>query len=442
MTSVGVQGLLFITGVIAARLLGPSDRGYLALILTVATTISQFGSLGLPLAVTFELSAGRTTIGALVRSIGPPVARQIAAVTAGQAVAMVVLLQVSSVPTAAAWVSVAVVPLTLIQTFAVAAIQGTQRFGAMNVVRILPLGVYAIGLPALAIAGDVTLLSTTIVWVTAYGAGAIAGVVACRSARDAPAPDGSAQDPAAADGPARGAAADTPAGDQSNVEPDLRAMRRFGLRGFLGWVSPTDTLRVDQLVVGLVLPARALGLYVAALAFTNLPRFLAQGIGLVAYPAVARAPDGPERRRAMIVYTAFGSGLSVMTCGVLALLSDPLVRIAFGDEFGAASGPLRVLLGATALLCIRRVVSDVLRGAGQEQRGSQAEAVSWIVLIPGLVLLADPYGLYGVAVTLAITYAVALAVIVVLAARSGWSESPPAAPPGGPDPADLSPPAR
>ena len=47
-SAVAIQGLVLVTGVLAARVLGPIDRGHLALIWTVALVLAQFGTLGLP----------------------------------------------------------------------------------------------------------------------------------------------------------------------------------------------------------------------------------------------------------------------------------------------------------------------------------------------------------------------------------------------------------
>ena len=71
----------------------------------------------------------------------------------------------------------------------------------------------------------------------------------------------------------------------------------FGLRGILSANSATDIARPDQIALALFLPSRALGLYVVALAITNLPYFIAKAIGIAAFPAVAREPDPTVARR-------------------------------------------------------------------------------------------------------------------------------------------------
>ena len=66
-----------------------------------------------------------------------------------------------------------------------------------------------------------------------------------------------------------------------------------------GGSPPVETYRVDQSVVALFLAPTALGYYVAALAFTNLPRFVAQSFAIVANPAIARQPTHEAATRSM-----------------------------------------------------------------------------------------------------------------------------------------------
>lgn len=49
------QGALIISGVLAARILGVEDRGYLALLAAFPLVLSQLGGLGVPQAVTYQL---------------------------------------------------------------------------------------------------------------------------------------------------------------------------------------------------------------------------------------------------------------------------------------------------------------------------------------------------------------------------------------------------
>jgi O-antigen/teichoic acid export membrane protein len=57
-SGVFAQGVLVVTGVVAARTLGPTDRGYLALVVLVPTVLVLAGNIGLPLATTYFMAKG------------------------------------------------------------------------------------------------------------------------------------------------------------------------------------------------------------------------------------------------------------------------------------------------------------------------------------------------------------------------------------------------
>jgi O-antigen/teichoic acid export membrane protein len=198
---------------------------------------------------------------------------------------------------------------------------------------------------------------------------------------------------------------------ESSEAPSRGAMLRFGSKSVLGWASPVENFRLDQLVVGLFLSPVALGLYVAGLALTNLPRFIAQSVGIVAYPAVAAKATPIEARRT--VWTFFWGTVAVSAVIVAAIwvLADWLVPLLFGAAFADAVGLTRILLISALLLSARRALTDGTRGAGYAGLGTIAELVSWVTLIPAVALLAASSGAEGVALALGLASAVSLATL-------------------------------
>ena len=193
-------------------------------------------------------------------------------------------------------------------------------------------------------------------------------------------------------------------------------MTQFGLRGLLGSVSPIETFRADQAIVGLSLNPVALGLYVVAQAFTNLPRAAASSIGYVAYPRVASSAVRHEAQREMWKYFFVGVAVSGALVGVLVLMSDALIRLFFGSEFTSAVPVAQILLLGTFFSSVRRVLTDGLRGLGHPGLGTVAEVSCWIVLVPAVVVLL-PRGATGVALALTLAWAASLGVAIVFAVR-------------------------
>lgn len=390
-----LQALLIISGILAARLLGPSDRGLLALIWVVTLVLTQLGCLGLPIAVTYELAQGGVTATTLIGMLRRTVLMQVIALETILAISLLAVASMSGLPSGPAIVALAVLPAMVVQSYCLAALQGSGAFRSLHVLRLLPSAAYALALVVGALAREDGLLFVTTSWVCSVGGGSVLTAAALY----------------------RLAKRETRCSD--GRQTSRRAMIHFGGKGLLGYVSPTETFRIDQLLVGFVLSVHDLGLYVAALAFCNLPRFLAQGLGLVAYPAIARAPDQATKRRLLWKFVGLATAAAAVVVAPLVVFAHDLLDLAFGPEFGPASTTAQILLAGTVLLCARRLMADGLRGAGAPGAGSLAEALSWLWVIPALAVLVPAYGLMGVALALSTSYVVTAAVLISIAARRG-----------------------
>ncbi len=194
--------------------------------------------------------------------------------------------------------------------------------------------------------------------------------------------------------------------------PATGEMTRFGAKALLGSMSPLTGFQLDQAIVGLFISQAALGIYVVVVAFTNLPRFVAQSIGLVAYPHVAAGEGGRGRTAAIIKFT----GLTLLLCGGAVagteLLLGFLVPHLFGHAFASAVGVGRILLIGSLLFCLTRTLSDCARGAGRPGLGTVAEIVSLATMFPFVALLAGS-GVKGVATAVVLAAGCGVASILV-----------------------------
>jgi O-antigen/teichoic acid export membrane protein len=406
-SGLGSQSALVISGVLAARMLGVENRGYLALLMLVPFIVAQLAGLGLPIGLTYFVAGARSTARAVMRSLAPVILAQAAIVPAVHLAALVLLLE--DAPGAVWTAALATLPLgpaSLAHQYALGLLQGQQRFRALNLVRLLPASLYAAGVAALYLAGEDRLLPVALAWT-----GAIVGAAACSTA-------------VAAATLRRGAGGGSP--------PSRASLVRFGLKGLLGSSAPSETFRLDQAVVALFLSPAALGLYVVGLAFTNLPRFLSQSIGMIAYPRVAADADVPEARRAAWRFVALTAAVCLPVIVALELTLPALMRFFFGAEFTDAVPLARLLLVAAFFWSLRRTLSDGARGVGLPTLGSVGELVAWVVLPIGLAVLVPLGGVLGVSLAMVIAAFASFAVVAVgfaLSATRPWAGAP--AVPGG-----------
>jgi len=388
-TALAGQLLLVISGVLLARTLGAVGRGQLAIIVLVPSLLSQLGTFGVPLALTFHIARDEVTGARLVRSLRKLVYVQAVVLTV--AVAAVFAFVAEPDETTAMLAAVPVMPALIAQQYGLAILQGRQRFIAFNVLRIAPAGLFALFVCALVTVDAASLLELVVVWTAANVIVAIPLAGLARSF----VPDASEHQPSAS----------------------LRDVVGYGARAFVGSTSPSEVLRIDQAIVALSLSRKALGLYVVALAFVNLPRFMSQSIGMVAYPRIAAARP---RRQASLVrkYVALVAVVSGTVVVAMELAVESLLPAVFGHEFSGAVVTAQILLVAAFLLALRRVLTDASQGLGRPGAGSVAELINLAVTLPLIALAAPRYGIEGAAVAVAAGAALSLASLAFVVRRT------------------------
>lgn len=382
------QGILVVSGVLAARVLGVEGRGQLALIVLVPGILAQLGSLGMPFALTYYIARNPSRGKDVVRAMAPIAALQAIALVIVHIVVLAVVVR--GEPAAvrlAAVASLPAIPALLAMQFGVAILQGQQRFLRLNTVRSLPGAVYALAVLAIFVGGSDALGLVVIAWVASSVLGAFVLLgAALRSSAGSP-----------------------PAGPM----PTCREVLAFGLRGHLGSLSLLETMPIDQAVVGVLCGPAALGLYVVALAFTNLPRFIGQSVGLVAYPHLANKTDVNTSRKALWRFTAVATVPCVFVVGVMAVSAGVAVPVLFGREFQDSAGLLLLLLPGALFYGIRRTLAAGVSGMGRAGLTSASEVFSWPVFLLILAILGPGDQGEGVAIAMSVAAAVSLGYLLV-----------------------------
>lgn len=389
---IAAQGLLLVSGALTARMLGVEGRGALAMLTIWPLIVTLLGNLGVPVACTYHLRA-RASVAA---EIWGECLRMALAQCAVLTLVVVGILWLASATEAApmSWeiglAALMVAPM-LLHRYGLAVLQGRERYVAYNVLRTLPTAIYAGAVVVLfASAAGASVEAVVAANVAAY---TIACAVTLRCVQKELRPR------------------------WGRVPGLRRGLLGFGLRGHLGAVAPVDGLRLDQAVVAVVLDARAMGLYAAAYAFTNLPRFIADSASRVALPAVA---DRAGRVAQLQLVWRFFWGVTALVVPVTTtiLLAMPLlVRVCFGEAFADVVPIARTLLVGTTFVACRRILVEGLRGLGEPTASTLAELsmYPWLVLVAPFLM--TRWGVQGLAFALTSGYALSLLVAVASSVR-------------------------
>lgn len=390
-SSLAIQGVNVVTGVLLARTLGPGDRGALAAVVLWPTLLAMAGSIGVFDAVVVRAARGTERPGRLVGSALALAAAEAVAVAAVAAVAVpAVLARFAPHAVSAGYLYLAYVPLALCTFAFLGVLNGRGRHTAFQRLRLAVPVVSAAGLVALRAAGHLTVTGAAVAYLVANAATlAAAAVLVLR---------------------------------ETGVErPSRRIVRElfsFGLRSHLGNASSMLNERLDQLLVSVFLQPVALGLYVIAVTLTSLTSLVGSSVAFVSLPAVAAARDDAERRataRAFVGFTVLASTL--VTVPVL-VLAPWLVRLFFGEAFAGAVDVARILLVAAVVMSTNQALASVLTGAGRPLDQGAASLLGLVVTAAGLAALLPLLGILGAGVTSLVAYGVTLAWMVHRAKRA------------------------
>lgn len=385
------QAATAVSGTAAARLLGVTGRGYYALLGLFPVICTLLGTIGLPQAVTFAIARDPRCFRGLVQQWRTFALHVFLLTLVDALVVLAYAWDRPGVLLRAGLVGALLVPAFAGQQFSLAILQGRGQFGRLSRLRPTAVGLYAAAMVGL-FAFDVHDLFVVMVAFTTANLAASAILVraAIRGWREEP-PD--------------------------CESPTYRELLRYGSRAILGSASPVDALNVDQMVVGLFVSPHALGLYVAAYAFTNLPTTAAASIGLIAFPRVAGAGSPTEAREQIRSYLVLTVAVTAAIVIPLEVVGGPLLRVFFGDAFGSADSTLRILLVGTLFYAGRRLLIDAANGLGRPHLGSLSEIVSLLSLLATMPILVTRWGLNGAALSVALATAVSLLAFLPLLTR-------------------------
>jgi O-antigen/teichoic acid export membrane protein len=387
-SSFGLQGMLVITGVIGARILGVDNRGNLALLWILAAIPAQLIMLGVPLALTYYIALAPRTARPLLGSLRWAMAIQVIVLVGVHVILILAFFgsRHGDVRTAAL-ISLLATPGILLTQYGLAVLQGEQRIRAFSFYRVLSTLAYSSFLVPAFILGTHSLALVAACWVASL---IVTGVGAATHAlRRLP--------PAIPLAP--------------GALPTFRTVVSFGLRGLLGSAAPLEVFNLDQAIVGIFVSARGLGLYVIGTALTNLPQGIGQAIGFVAYPEIAaRGARGVST--ATIRFVVLTIALTGAAVALIELVLGPLVPLVYGADFAPAVPVARILLLSAVFMGARRVLGDCVRGAGYPVPATFAEIVSIAALL-GFAGLLVGRGLIGVAIALTAASAAGFFVLLI-----------------------------
>lgn len=376
---------------ITARALGPTGRGELAFLTTVALLTSALASLGV------EEANGN------LAALEPRSRRSLAtnsvlfAVVLGLGAAAIVAGLVAAFPRLAGgsdpnlrMVAYAAIPILIVQIYFQFLVRADYGFALTNTASLLGPIVSVVINGAFVAAGRITVETALIAWL--FGQACGVGLLFWYVAR-------------------KGAGFGKP---QTRLA--LRAVG-FGVKAHGGRVMKTGNYRLDQWFLGALAGPRELGLYSVAVAWSEAVFYLPEALGMVMRPDIVRAS---RREAGAQVARVFRVALLLTIPFVVALVvAAPILCVTiFGADFRGSIDDLRMLAPGALGIVALKLLANALTAQRKPMLGNVAIAIAFGATIALDVLLIPSYGGFGAAVASTLAYSAGGVAVAVIFARS------------------------
>ena len=205
------------------------------------------------------------------------------------------------------------------------------------------------------------------------------------------------------------------------LKPDIHLapkLLRFGLPTALTSLPQTVNLQLDQLLMVEFLPARSLGLYVIAVSWSSAVSPLLSAIGSVLSPNVAAERDTRRQAQLLTALLQGGAIVAILMSALVMLLTPVGLPLIFGPRFASSIPSALVLVPAGAIFAWAGIAEEGLRGLGRPTIILIAEISAAVITVAALPILLHEYGIFGAAIATLLGYSAIAAFCVVAISRS------------------------
>jgi O-antigen/teichoic acid export membrane protein len=387
-TSLAIQICGLITGILTARLLGPTARGELATVMLWPMILGNLGLLGCNWALAREVAANPLNEADWIR----------AAITVGFAAAcLCVVLGYWLIPYllpldrrylgSLVRVCLLSIPLGIFNQTLLAIEHGRMRWRRYNVVRVSFFIFYVILICLIALNRKPQIQWFVWAYLASHALTVILRLVIQR---------------------------ETFAAGKVRVSECLRLLRS-GLPYFWATASNLLALQLDDIIVVSLMNAQAAGIYAVAVTFSSAQSSLSEALGITSFAFLSNEKN--IERQAKILTETFRQAtlasacLGLLLCCIVPLLIGPL----FGQQFAQAVHPAVILTAAATLTTPTGILIQGLRGVGRPYPGLTSQLLGTAVLALSAALLLPNFGLMGMAWSVVLSACVQIVLLIAAA---------------------------
>ena len=377
------RGIGVITGILAARLLGPNGRGELAVIVFLPTVLALIGEIELPRSIAVEASSAAVPAKLISTSVWLAlVLGLIQAVILIAALPLYLPADKLYLLPASRWFML-YLPATYVTAALMGGDQGQGRFGRFSFLMVLPGALYAILILAFVFTSRTPNMFAACLLASAM----LTAIV--RIAMDG------RQNPLAL--------------------PDFTLARKLLARGanfYLPAIAGFVLSRADLFILIRIVPTEQVGLYAVAQAIALGQMGAVLPFVHVGFAAVAREGESPNALAVLAQHFRLAQIAAIGMAVFAAALAPWAIRTLFGPGFLGARIATYLLIGATAFWGASQMLEQGLRAAGHPRIG----IVSNLAGLTALVAIGIPAcvtdGINGIATAALVAQALNIFILI------------------------------
>lgn len=372
-----IMGLQLLTGVIVGRLLGPSGRGELAIIILWPAFLSGLIIGGLRFSVIYHVSRN---IGTLASTI----ATAAVAMFCGSAVSalIIILLAERLLPQLSPdchdllILTSMLLPIASVGSVLEPLLLGMRDYRHWNLLRLLDPALMVGFVLALALLGRLSVAMLVYMFLgirLAYTAWFLAF-----AARKLP---------------------------SARIDRASKGLLVYGAKCLpSGWLGSINA-QADQMILSAMFSPMYLGLYRTGANVASCMRFVFIGFQRLVMTEAAQFENESKRIDRITSYLASCMLVSSIAIVPFLMALGPAIRFLYGDQFSGSIVPAGVLVLAVVLRGWSGIIGNGFRGLGKPLLPLWADMIAAVLLITGFVLLIPRFGILGAAVALVISSA-------------------------------------
>ncbi len=390
-TNIFITFLGIATGILTPRLLGPIGEGQLAAIQTWSLILASFAQLGLPEALVYLLSRdSENGLQYVLTAELLAFSSSIVMFIIGWFVLPIFLHSQSNSIIDAARVFLVVTFIYALFGLPHGALRGIQSFKLWNILRIVPSTLWLLvvaGFMAFNLKQPID-LSRTFLIINAISGILLISIVYKRI------------------------------NGRARVELKyIGKLIKFGIPSVMTSIPQTLNLRLDQFFIIALLPAKYLGYYVVAVAWSGGISPIISGVGSIMFPKISADKDKHDIR---FLKTGLQGGLLVgsIVGAILTLIAPIAIPIVFGNDFRNSIAPALFLVPSGVILAWAGIAEESLRGLGRPTVVLVAESIGAITTVISLIILLHLFGIVGAAISSLIGYTIVATVCVIAISKS------------------------